>query len=120
MKSESCKGVTLVEVLVAMVILGLVVTGLNLVIMNMINTNVAAKEVSAATAAGNQLLDQLRQKEYSQIVSGSDVVENRFLRTWTVTNSNSMKSVTLRVLWPLTSGNKSVEMSTIVSRPGLW
>ncbi|MFP4013140.1 MAG: prepilin-type N-terminal cleavage/methylation domain-containing protein [Chitinispirillaceae bacterium] len=120
MELKDCRGITLVEIIVAMVILGLVVTGLNLVIVNMIDSNVAAKELSAATAAGNQLLDQIRQKDYGDIVSGSDVLEDRFLRTWTVTNNGNMKNITLRVVWPLSTGKRSIELSTTVSKPGLW
>ncbi|MFP4164227.1 MAG: prepilin-type N-terminal cleavage/methylation domain-containing protein [Chitinispirillaceae bacterium] len=120
MNIKDNRGITLVEIIVAMVILGLVVTGLNLVIVNMIDSNVAAKEISAATAAGNQMLDQIRQQDYADVVSGSDVVEDKYLRSWTVTDDGRMKNVTLRVLWPLSSGKRSVELSTTISKPGLW
>ena len=53
-------GSSLIEVTIAMIILALLVTGLNACVVNLINSNVSAKELSAATSCGYQLLEELR------------------------------------------------------------
>ncbi len=105
------------EVMVAMVILGFAVMGLNLMMVNIVSHNAASKEISNATSAGNQLLDNFRQQNYDQLLSGSDVVGERYLRSWTVTSQGKMKTINLKVSWPLSTRRRSIELTTIISDP---
>ncbi|HEX2959807.1 MAG TPA: prepilin-type N-terminal cleavage/methylation domain-containing protein [Chitinispirillaceae bacterium] len=115
MKNE--KGSSLVEVTVAMIILALLVTGLNACVINLINSNVSAKELSAATSSGYQLLEELRRIDYSSITSSSDMVRSKFIRTWTVTSDSVQKKIDLTITWPLSTGKHSIDLSTIIAKP---
>lgn len=113
----SQKGSSLIEVTVAMIILALLVTGLNACVVNLINSNVSAKELSAATSAGYQLLEEFRRKNYSDIVSNSDQVKSKFIRSWTVSSDSTQKKIDLTVIWPISTGKHSIQLSTIIAKP---
>jgi len=111
------KGSSLIEVVIAMVIMALLLTGLNSFLVALINSNVYSKEISAATATGNALLERFRTTEYTTIMTGSDVVKNRYLRSWTVTDDGKEKKVNMAVSWPQTTPKHVIELSTIISKP---
>lgn len=113
---NNIEGSSLVEVIVAMIVLALLVTGLNACLVSLVNSNQASKELSAATSAGNQLLEELRRINYSNIVTNSDVARGKYIRSWTVTESNTQKKIVLNVHWPLQSPKHSIELSTIIAR----
>lgn len=117
MRTGNENGSSLIEVIVAMIILALLVTGLNACVMNLINSNLASKELSAATASGYQLLEEFRRADYSMIVTSSDMVRNKYLRTWTVTSDSIQKKIDLTISWPPQTGKHAIELSTIVARP---
>ncbi|KMQ51035.1 hypothetical protein CHISP_1958 [Chitinispirillum alkaliphilum] len=116
MKISNCSGSSLVEVIISMFILALLVVGLNFCVVNLIGKNVAAKDISAATASGNQLLEQMRRADFNEIVSGSDMQDQRFIRSWTVTDDGDMRRIELTVFWP-ENESRSISMSTMVARP---
>lgn len=113
---NNIEGSSLVEVIVAMIVLALLVTGLNACVVSLVNSNQASKELSAATSAGNQLLEELRRINYSNIVTNSDVARDKYIRSWTVTESSTQKKIVLNVHWPLQSPRHSIELSTIIAR----
>ncbi|NLE02333.1 MAG: hypothetical protein GX640_20915 [Fibrobacter sp.] len=117
MIKDDIQGSSLIEVVVAMIILALLVTGLNACVVSLINSNINSKELAAATSAGNQLLEEFRRKDYATIVSSHDQVRQKFLRSWDVTGDSIQKKIDLVVSWPLTTGKKSIQLSTIVARP---
>lgn len=110
-------GSSLIEVTVAMIILALLVTGLNACVVNLINSNVSAKELSAATSCGYQLLEEFRRTDYSSITSNSDMVRSKFIRSWTVSSDSIQKKIDLTVTWPLSTGKHSIKLSTIIAKP---
>ena len=115
LKNES--GGTLIEALIAMVLLAVLVTGLNASILSLINSNISAKELSAATNNGYQLLETLRRDSYSAIETSYDVVGEKFHRSWSVTGDTTQKKIDLTVSWPLHSQKHAISLSTIISRP---
>lgn len=110
-------GSSLIEVTIAMIILALLVTGLNACVVNLINSNVSAKELSAATSCGYQLLEELRRSEYSTLYSNSDTVRSRFLCCWTVSSDSVQKKIDLMVFWPISTEKHSIKLSTIIAKP---
>jgi Tfp pilus assembly protein PilV len=115
MKNEN--GSSLIEVIIAMVVLALLVTGLNACVVNIINSNLNSKEISSASTAGYELLDKLRRTDYSSIVTSSDIVRSRYLRSWTVSDNGVQKKISVVISWPLVNPKHSVELSTIIARP---
>lgn len=111
------KGGTLIEVIVAMLILALLVTGLNACVLTLINSNLSSKDLSTATSNAYSLIEELKRKNYSSIVSNSDIIKNRFVRTWTVTTEMSQKKINVTVSWPQTSMKHKIQMSTIIAQP---
>jgi len=85
MKQKNEKGSSLIEVIMAMVILAMLVAGLNSFLVTMINSNARAKDNSVATASGSALLEKFRTVDYGAILTGTDVVNNKYVRAWTVT-----------------------------------
>ncbi len=117
MKISNCNGSSLVEVVVSMFLLGLLVTGINFCVVSLINRNAVSKEISAATALGNQTLEQLRRSDFQDIIAGFEQGSDRFIRSWTVSNTDddNMKRIDLWVFWP-DNQDRSISMSTMVSR----
>ncbi|HON11307.1 MAG TPA: prepilin-type N-terminal cleavage/methylation domain-containing protein [Chitinispirillaceae bacterium] len=113
---KNIEGSSLIEVVVAMIILALLVTGLNACVVSLINSNQASKELSAATSAGYQLLEELRRTDYDEIVTNSDVSRNKYIRSWTVTTSSNQKKIVLNVQWPVENPRHSIELSTIIAK----
>lgn len=111
------KGSSLVEVVVAMVILALLITGLNTCILAMINSNVSSKELSFATSNAYSLFEQLRRIDYNSVNSNSDIVSNKYLRSWTVTTDIAQKKINLNIYWPTTTQKHRIELSTIIAHP---
>lgn len=109
-------GSSLIEVVIAMVLLAVLVTGLNACVLTLINSNMTSKEISMATASGNQLLETLRKVDYSSIVSNSDVMEGKFLRSWNVTDCGNRREIALSIQWPAASPRHIVQMSTIIAK----
>jgi Tfp pilus assembly protein PilV len=110
-------GSSLIEVVIAMVVMALLVTGLNACVVNIINSNVSSKEISSASTAGYELMDQLRRANYSSVVTSSDIVRSRYLRSWTVSDNGTQKKISVVISWPVVNPKHSVELSTIIARP---
>ncbi|MDG5813552.1 prepilin-type N-terminal cleavage/methylation domain-containing protein [Chitinispirillales bacterium ANBcel5] len=117
MNTGNNRGSSMVEVIVAMFILALLITGLNASVVHLVNSNLASKEISEATAMGNKILERLRREEYGNVVSGFDTIDDKFIRSWTVTDESHLRRVQLHVEWPSMGGRRQISMSTIISRP---
>ncbi|MBN1306810.1 MAG: prepilin-type N-terminal cleavage/methylation domain-containing protein [Chitinispirillaceae bacterium] len=114
-----CKqeGSTLLEVVIALLILALVVVGLNAGVVSLIRSNVNSKELTAATAVGNQKFEELRRADYSMLVADIDTVRDRYIRDWRVTDLGAHTKIDLTVYWPLALLNHSLTLSTIIAEP---
>ena len=117
MDKSNERGSSLIEVIMAMIIMAILITGLNTCLVALINTNVYSKEISNATANGNALLEKMRLASYGTIVTGSDIVKSKYVRSWTVTDDGVKKKVSLTVLWPIATNKHTVELSTLIAKP---
>lgn len=117
MNTKNQNGSTLIEVIVAMIILALLITGLNGAVMSLIKSNLASKELSTATSSAYTLFEQLRRTSYSSIVTSSDVVQSKYVRSWRVTTDSTQKKIDVVIAWPTTTQRHSIELSTIIARP---
>jgi Tfp pilus assembly protein PilV len=117
MEVKNETGGTLIEAIVAMLILALLVTGLNACVMSLIKTNLSSKELSTATSSAYNLFEQIRRTDYPLIVSNSDVVGSKYLRSWRVTTESSQKKVDVTIAWPATTQKHKIELSTIIAQP---
>jgi nitrogen fixation protein FixH len=82
-------------------------------------TKTSIKQISRATAIGNNKLEKLRTAEFDSIKAGRDTVDNGFIRTWTLDAAASdpgKKSVNLTVQWPVATKKHSIQLSTIIAK----
>jgi hypothetical protein len=81
------------------------------------NSNDMVKGVSI----GKQKMDSLKVVAYDELTSGSDTVQERYIRAWHVTvmrdpsgNPNGRKKIDVSVHWPLTAIN-NIALATVKS-----
>jgi Tfp pilus assembly protein PilV len=117
MSSKAEEGGVLIEVIVSMVLLAILVTGLNASILSLVSSNITSKELSTATNNGYQLLEMLRRHNYGSITSDWDVINSKYLRSWTVDGDSTQKKIELTVSWPVLTPKHSISLSTIIARP---
>jgi Tfp pilus assembly protein PilV len=117
MKIQNENGGTLIEAVMAMLIMALLVTGLNACVMSLIKTNQTSKELSTATSNAYSLFEQIRRTDYASIVSNSDIVSSKYLRSWRVTTESSQKKIDVTIAWPATTQKHKIELSTIIAQP---
>jgi Tfp pilus assembly protein PilV len=111
------KGATLVEAVIAMFILSLIIIGLNAGVMILIKSNIASKELSAATSNAYSVFEELRIKDYVNLVSDNDIVGSKYYRQWTVNDQTSQKQINVLISWPYPSLTHQIQMSTIIAKP---
>lgn len=114
------KGNTLIEVIIAMLILSLLVVGLNTGVVSLIKSNINSRELTSATAVGNQRFEDFRRGTYAAILAtgtSTDIVRERYLRSWTISDHGSQVKIDLTVQWPLDTKKHIIALSTIIARP---
>jgi prepilin-type N-terminal cleavage/methylation domain-containing protein len=116
MDKQNQKGSSLIEVVVAMLILALLVTGLNACVVSLVKSNLSSKELATATSNAYKLFEDLRRDTYAQVQSHSDIVSNKYLRTWRVTEDSTQKKIDVEIAWPLSTQKHKIELSTIIAR----
>jgi len=117
MRPRHEQGFTLAEVIIGMFILCLVAIVMNITMVSFIRSNRSAKDVAAATAAGNQVLETLRMQGFATITGNSDTSQNRYCRTWVVDETYSdRKAITVTVSWPLATGRHHIQLSTLIAK----
>ncbi len=96
-KSLNTRGVTLLEVMIAMIILSMSL----LVLLNMAMVALDGNDWSNKTTVSTQLLQQKLEelRASGSLVSGTDVV-NGVTRSWTVTNAGThLRNVSVAITW---------------------
>jgi prepilin-type N-terminal cleavage/methylation domain-containing protein len=113
-------GFSMIEVMAGMLVLSFLVLTTDAYMVSLIKTNTTAKEISQATFIGNTGMEKLKGTPFADLASGSDTVQNKFLRSWNVVPNGNMDKITLSVEWPLvTIGGKSrhhIQVSTIIAQ----
>jgi len=96
------KGLTLVEILVAIGIIAIAILGLVSVTVTVMKGNTFSKTMTAATTLASDKMEQLKKTSYAGLASGADTVQSLYTRTWTVTQDSpaaNMKTVVVTVQW---------------------
>jgi Tfp pilus assembly protein PilV len=108
-------GFQLVEAMVAMS-LSLVAMGGTMSLTSwIVNGNAHSSRTSTAVTLGNDIMDELRDRRFSQISSGSDT-NGMFERTWQVTTSGDTKAIDVAVSWESAGQvTRTIELSTLVA-----
>ena len=115
MKRKSQEGVTLAELIIAMFIFTVVAIGLNAYLFSAVRSNVSSKQLSAATAVGNKVLEQLRMTPYDSIYADSDTVDGQYVCTWTLDTDTEKKAIQLSVAWPPATAAHEIFLHTIIA-----
>jgi prepilin-type N-terminal cleavage/methylation domain-containing protein len=117
MKIQREHGFTIAEVIIAMFILSMVALVLNISLVSVISANKNSKDVAAATAAGNQVMEYLRMQPWANITGNGDTYQNRFARSWVVdTTYSDRKAITVYVSWPVATGAHRIQLSTLIAK----
>lgn len=114
------KGMTLLEVVIAMFLFAMIVTTSNAFLVGFIKANASVKEMTKATQLGNEILESLRMTPYDAIVADTDTLEDKYKCSYLVNetkiDTNSiMKEITLAISWPADRPSHKIELSTIIS-----
>ena len=114
MNSE--RGITLLEVLIAMIILGFSLLLLLNMAMVALDGNDWSNKTTIATQMLQEKLEQLRSVANTGLASGSDTAAG-FARTWTVTNAgNHLRKVSVNVTWEDVKAREHVDSMTALIR----
>ena len=110
------KGISLLEVIVAMLFFAMITMSANTFLVAVVRANVAMKNTTQATQFGNQILDNIRTKSYEDIEDGTQVLNEKYNCQWDVNEAGNMKKILLTVTWPIGNTNHNVKLSTIVAK----
>lgn len=116
-------GVSLMEILIAIVILTVGFLGTGKLASMFIEYNEKSKRVTAATTLIQDKLEEFKTTSYSSISSGSETGINErgqsggaFNRSWAVSTSGSLKTITVTVTWQFNGQTQTKAMSTAISQ----
>lgn len=116
-------GFSLIEVMIAVVLLAvgmLAFGGLQIIA---IRNTTYSKDYGKANTYAQQKVEELKGTAWTSVSAGSDTLEERFTRTWTVTETETdiMKSVRVTVSWVDPShGTKTLTFYTdLYSNPSI-
>jgi type IV pilus modification protein PilV len=117
------KGFTLIEVMIALVLFAvglLAFAGLEVLALR--NTSYS-KDYGKANTYAQQKVEQMKGTSWASVSTGSDTLEEKFTRAWTVTvtEADIMKTVAVSVTWVDPSyGTKRVTLQTdLYSNPAM-
>ncbi len=111
----------MLEVLVSMVIVGILASSLFYFLSAQNKMGIMTTDMTNGLNFGKQAMDSLKVLDYSEIAAGSDIIQERYIRSWTITTvSDDMgvpmgrKRIDVNVFWPLTADH-GVSMVTLLS-----
>ena len=94
------RGVTLLEVMVAMLLISFSLLMLLNMGMIALDGNDWSNKTTTATQMLQEKLEELRGGGYSSLVSGSDTADGGIIRNWTVTSAgNHLRRIDVDVIW---------------------
>lgn len=108
-------GFGLLEVIISVIILGLVASATFYFINSQGKASSIGTDLSKGMFLGKRKLDSLRIIQYGYVSTGSDTVNNRYMRRWYVSTDliTDRKSVELLVSWPL-SAKHTITFNTVI------
>ena len=114
-------GFSLIEILVSAVVIGILATAAFYFLSAQNGMGAAGNDSIKGLNLGKLKLDSLKVTAYDELVSGSDTVNERYIRAWHVTIQrdglgvpDGRKKIDIDVLWPLT-GLHTVSLVTLKS-----
>ena len=107
------KGFTLIEVMIAIVLFAiglLAFAGLEIVALR---NSTYSKEYGKANTYAQQKVEEMKGTAWTSVSAGSDTLEQKFTRTWTVTTTGDIKTLGVTVAWVDPSyGTKRINLQT--------
>ena len=110
------KGISLLEVIVAMLFFAMITMSANTFLVGIVRANVSMKNTTQATQLGNRILDNIRAKSYNDIQDGSTIIDSKYNCEWKVSEAGNMKKIFVTIDWPFGKKNHKVKLSTIVAQ----
>ena len=115
------KGFSLIEVMIALVLFAvglLAFAGLEIVALR---NATYSKDYGKANTYAQQKVEQMKGTAWASVSAGSDTLEEKFTRTWTVTSTETVKTLAVTVAWVDPSyGTKRVNLQTdLYSNPAM-
>lgn len=112
------KGISMLEVLIAMIILSMALLVLLNMAMVALDGNHWSDRTTAATQMLQQKLEQMRADVASGLADGEDTVDNIY-RRWTVTNvGNHLRKVEVEAIWlDLRQDKRSNKVTALIRTP---
>lgn len=114
-------GFSLIEILVSAVVIGILATAAFYFLSAQNGMGTAGNDSIKGLNLGKLKMDSLKVTAYDDLVSGSDTVNERYIRAWHVTIQrdglgapDGRKKIDIDVLWPLT-GLHTVSLVTLKS-----
>lgn len=119
-KLKSKKGISMLEVMIAMIILSMALLVLLNMAMVALDGNHWSDRTTVATQMLQQKLEQMRANVASGLEDGSDTVDNIY-RRWTVTNVGShLRQVEVEAVWlDLRQNERSNTVTALIRTPFL-
>ncbi|MFQ5715742.1 MAG: prepilin-type N-terminal cleavage/methylation domain-containing protein [Nitrospinales bacterium] len=116
-------GFTLLEVLVSVVILSVGFLGTGALVAGVVQKNQEAKRITAGTTLIQDKIESFKNSSFSSINSGSETnidaegnAGGAFSRSWTVTTSGNVKTITVTVGWSSKGQTINKSMTTAISQ----
>ena len=107
------RGFSLIEVMIAIVLFAiglLAFAGLEIVA---VRNATYSKEYGKANTYAQQKVEEMKGTDWAAVSTGSDTLEQRYTRAWTVTETGTVKTVAVTVTWvDPSNGTKQVNLQT--------
>jgi prepilin-type N-terminal cleavage/methylation domain-containing protein len=117
------KGFSLIEVMIALVLFAVGLLAFASLEVTAIRNSTYSKDYGKGNTYAQQKMEELKGTAWASLSAGSDTLEEKFTRTWTVveTETHLMKQVVVNVAWVDPSyGTKQVTFQTdIYSNPAM-
>ena len=116
------EGFTLVEVLIAIVVLSVALLALAGLQIISIRSNSFGNHMTEAVTLAKDVMEKMKDTQWEQIQGDTDDPEGAsgilYHRVWSVTPSDEIKTVTVRVTWTWDEENHQVALVTKIANLG--
>jgi type IV pilus assembly protein PilV len=94
------KGFSLIEVMIALVLLAIGLLAFAGLEVTAIRNATYSKDYARANTYAQQLIEVMKGTDWASVSAGSDTLEGKFTRTWTVTTpAGDIKRIAVTVSW---------------------